>query len=425
MSRILLLGFLIFFLLLGGLASLNAGWLALAIPLSIYLLAVLLSAPPRLNLTVERSLSVERAAPGQPVTVTLQVSNHGDRLLQLSLQDHLPASAVVTDGSSHRLLSLKKDETLLWTYTFTARRGFHVFSHLQASASDLFGLLNIRQDIPTSGQLLILPVAPRVRRIVIRTRSTRVYSGSIPARVGGSGLDFFGVREYQPGDSQHAVNWHVTARHQQQLFANEFEQERVADVGIVLDARRKVNQLGPNLTIFDESILAAASLSDAFLSAGNRVGLLIYGQFVNWTLPGFGKGQREKILHALARAAPGDNQAFAGIYIPRALFPSNSQIVFISPLIDDDVRPLISLRAQGYALIVVCPNSVQFETAHLLENDAVLQASRILSIRRRVTLQRLRHAGVQVVDWDLNRPFEQVVESSLSRPPAFIRAIGR
>jgi hypothetical protein len=44
-------------------------------------------------------------------------------------------------------------------------------------------------------------------------------------------------------------------------------------------------------------------------------------------------------------------------------------------------------------------------------------------MRRRVTLQRLRHAAVQVVDWDISQPFEQVVESSLSRPPSFIRAI--
>ena len=74
-------------------------------------------------------------------------------------------------------------------------------------------------------------------------------------------MDFFGVREYQPGDSLHAVNWRVSARfsshsgdgrESQALFSNEYEQERVADVGIILDARRHVNQLGENLTIFDE-----------------------------------------------------------------------------------------------------------------------------------------------------------------------------
>ena len=433
MSRILLLGFLIFVLLLGGLASFHPGWLELAIPLLVYLLAGFLFASARLDLSVERLISDERVAPGQPVTVSLRITNHAASIRELSLLDPLPENSTVTIGSSRRLVSLKKGETLHWEYTFTSKRGFHAFSMLEASATDLFGLLTVRQSLPTSGQVLVLPAAPRVRRLAIRTRATRVYSGTIPAHQGGPGVDFFGVREYQPGDSLHAVNWRVSARfsshsgdgrESQALFSNEYEQERVADVGIILDARRHVNQLGENLTIFDESILASASLSDAFLASGNRVGLLIYGQFINWSLPGYGKLQRERILHALARAVPGESQAFAGIYIPRSLFPVNSQLVFISPLVDDDIQPLVNLRALGYALIVVSPNAIRFEAAHLRQSEPVRQAARILSMARQVTLQRLRHAGVQVVDWDTASPFEQVVESALARPPSFIRAIG-
>jgi len=423
-SRILLPGFLLLTLLLGGLATFNSGWLELAVPLAVYLLAGFIFAPERLNLVVERMISTERAAPGQPISVELSITNRGSAIRQLLLRDLLPENSTVLSGSARRMLSLKKGETLQWSYTFSGKRGFHAFTHLEASASDMFGILNIHQDLPTRGQVLIIPTAPRVRRIAIRTRATRVYSGTIPARQGGSGVDFFGVREYQPGDPLHAVNWRVSARYSQSLYANEYEQERVADVGLILDARRQSNQLGEKLSIFEESVLATAALSDAFLSAGNRVGLLIYGQYINWTLPGYGKRQREQILHALARAVPGENQAFAGIYIPRSLFPVHSQLVFVSPLNDDDIQPLINLRGQGYALMVVSPNAILYESAHLPRTQAVQQAVRILSLRRQVTLKRLRHAGVQVVDWDISLPFEQVTEAALSRPPAFIRAIG-
>ncbi len=423
MSRILLLSLLLFVLLLGGLATFNAAWLELAIPLAVYLLAGFLLAPERINLSVERTLSMERVAPGQPVTVELLITNHGSSIQQLLLRDPLPDFITVTDGSARRVVSLKKGGKLRWSYTFTGKRGFHTFAALESTVSDPFGLLTVHQNLPTDGQILILPAAPRVRRIAIRTRATRVYSGNIPARQGGPGIDFFGVREYQPGDPLHAVNWRVSARHPQALFANEYEQERVADVGVILDARRHVNQLGADLSIFDESVLAAASLCDAFLASGNRVGLLIYGQFINWTVPGYGKQQRERILHTLARAVPGESQAFAGIYIPRSLFPAHSQLVFISPLLPDDIQPLVRLRAQGYSLIVVSPNPVRFEAASLPPDETVRQAARILAMRRRITLQRLRHAGVQIVDWDVSQPFEQVVESALSRPPSFMRAI--
>jgi uncharacterized protein (DUF58 family) len=358
------------------------------------------------------------------VTIELRLTNHAGSIRQLLLRDPLPPNFKVVDGSALRFVSLKKGQTLIWKYTFCGSRGFHNFSSLDATVSDPLGLLTIHKELPTSGQILILPLSPWVRRLAIRTRVTRVYSGTIPAHQGGVGVDFFGVREYQPGDPQHAVNWRLSARHPQALFANEYEQERVADVGIILDARAQSNQLGTNLSIFDDSVAATASLADAFLASGNRVGLLVYGQFINWTIPGYGKQQRERILQSLARAELGVSQTFSNIYIPRSLFPPHSQLVFISSLLSDDVEALVRLRARGYPLIVVSPDAVRFEASHLPARPTVQQAARILSLQRRVTLQRLRHAGVQVVDWDVTKPFEQVAESALSRPPAFMRAIG-
>jgi hypothetical protein len=74
--------------------------------------------------------------------------------------------------------------------------------------------------------------------------------------------------------------------------------------------------------------------------------------------------------------------------------------------------------------MVISPDPVQFESRLLPQTDEVRYAVRILRLQRHVTLQRLRHAGIQVVDWNVEQPFEQVVESMLSRPPAFLRAIG-
>jgi uncharacterized protein (DUF58 family) len=424
MSRPFLLGFLLIFLVVGGLVTLDPLWLELAIPLAVYLLAGFLLVPEKVDLAITRTLSLERALPGQPVTITLRLTNRGAPLRQLGLRDFLPPFAELTDGSATRLLNLCMGETVEWQYTWVGKRGYHRFEGVEITTGDPFGIVSIRQFIPTAGQVLVLPMMPRVRRIVIRPRVTRVYAGSIPARQGGAGIDFFGVSEYQPGAPMRAVNWHVSARHQQALFVNEYEQERVADVGVILDARLRANDQGQGRSIFEHSVLAAASLSDAFLGAGNRVGLLIYGLFLNWTNPGYGKRQCESILHALARAVPAESQVFSGIYIPRRLFPPKSQIVFVSPLLPDDVEPLIQLRAANYPIMVISPNAVRYEAARLPDEPHFHQAGRILALQRYVTLQRLRHAGVQVVDWDVARPFDQAVESVLSRPPALIRAIG-
>jgi len=142
------------------------------------------------------------------------------------------------------------------------------------------------------------------------------------------------------------------------LYANEFQQERAADVGIILDGRTRTNEFAHGHSLFEHSVQAAAALTDALLSQGNRVGLLVYAAFLRWAIPGYGKIQREKILFALAHARAGGSDVFADLeHLPTRLFPPESQIILVSPLHDDDVKPLVQLRARGYQVLVISPNA--------------------------------------------------------------------
>jgi uncharacterized protein (DUF58 family) len=236
------------------------------------------------------------------------------------------------------------------------------------------------------------------------------------------------VREYHPGDPPRAINWRASAHHVQEdvLFTNEFQQERVADVGIILDGRVRTNEFARGHSLFEFSVQAAAALTDALLTQGNRVGLLVYAAFLNWTLPGYGKFQREKILHALAHARPGGSDVFANFqYLPTRLFPPESQIVLVSPLHDDDLTPLVQLRAMGYQVLIVSPNPVKFELSYLPKNRNVELAGRVIQMERILLVRRIQRAGVQVLDWDVTEPFDQVVKRGLSHPPAWVRAVRR
>jgi uncharacterized protein (DUF58 family) len=144
-------------------------------------------------------------------------------------------------------------------------------------------------------------------------------------------------------------------------------------------------------------------------------------------LPGYGKIQRERILHALANAKTGDSQVFSDLeHLPTRLFPPESQIVFISPLTDDDLRPLIHLRAQGYDVLVVSPNPVKFELSYLpLSDGNVGLAGRVIHMERVLLLQKMQRANIQVLDWDVKEPFDVLVKRRLGRSPAWLRAIRR
>ncbi|UCC64975.1 MAG: DUF58 domain-containing protein, partial [Anaerolineae bacterium] len=221
------------------------------------------------------------------------------------------------------------------------------------------------------------------------------------------------------------INWRLGARHLHTLFTNQFEQESIADVGLILDARQRTNIRSRNGSLFEYSVRATASLAGTFLSDGNRVGLLVYGGFLHWAFPGYGKVQRERILQALARAQMGESLVFDSLeYLPTRFFPAKSQLVLVSPLCWDDLYMLVRLRALGYQVLVISPDPVSFEAQALKGHPGVALAARIAYLERTLLLRKLQQAGIQSVDWRVDRPFDQVVHASLGRVPLWYRAVG-
>jgi hypothetical protein len=94
-------------------------------------------------------------------------------------------------------------------------------------------------------------------------------------------------------------------------------------------------------------------------------------------------------------------------------------------LVPADYNVLLQLRARGYQVMVISPNPVRFELSYLPNRPENSLAGRIVHMEREMLLNKLRHAGLQVLDWDVARPFDKVGLAGLGRPAAWIRAIGR
>jgi uncharacterized protein (DUF58 family) len=138
---------------------------------------------------------------------------------------------------------------------------------------------------------------------------------------------------------------------------------------------------------------------------------------LDWALPGYGKVQRERILQSLARAETGESMIFEKLEnLPKRLLPANSQLVLISPLHADDLPVLVHLRARGYALLVISPDPITFELAAHDEDDrSVNLAARLARFERKLMLNRLSQAGVQILDWDVNIPLDGAIHMTLAR----------
>ena len=402
-----------------GLAALNGGIIALTIPLLIYLGLALVRRPEAIRLTGERTIGADRIAVGEPITVRLHLTNDGPPLGELRVEDSVAPGLEVVAGQTQVLASPATGESVSLEYSVRGGRGAYRFQYALVTALDDFGLFQRQARIPTAASVLIHPTTQKLRPIPIRPPRTRGFAGPIPARQGGSGTDFFAVREYQTGDRLRAVNWHVSARHDDRIFSTVFEQERIADIGLILDARQQHDVRTTHGSLFEHSVQATASLAEAFLNAGNRVGLLVYGSGIEGVFPGYGRVQHNRLLRALARAATGHHFVFEKLdRLPTRFFPAQSQIVFVGPLANDDVPTLGRLRALGYGVMVVSPDPIAFEMRALGATPRTQYAYRIARAERRLNLQTLSRRGVQVVDWDVALPLDAVLRTALARQPA-------
>ena len=241
--RGLLVSLLIYGLVLGGLGTLNGALIAIAVPLVFYLGAVLVYRPHDVRLRIVRRLGRDHARPRSKVVVTLTITNEGADLDELFVRDKIPLG-LTSDRDVSALISLPAGTSHTLTYHVEGARGSYQFDHTQVTVSEHFGLFQRHIPYPVHSRLNVLPTSPKLRSLQVRPLRTRGFAGPIPSRQGGSGTDFYGVRSYEPGDPPHWINWRLSARHPQEIFTNEFEQERIADVGLIMDARERNNVTG-------------------------------------------------------------------------------------------------------------------------------------------------------------------------------------
>jgi uncharacterized protein (DUF58 family) len=414
MRRASFLVLLASFLFVLGMASRNGTVLAMMMVVIVYLAVAVYFRPGQPSLQAERWLDRSKVVPNTPVEMKVRVVNQGSLLEEVEVSDRTPAGLQVQDGRIESLSTLAPSEETELACTLQGKRGEYVFFELDVRSRETFGLFETTATIAATERLVIHPTPMKMKPVPIRPPQTRGFAGPIPSRQGGTGVDFLIVREYQPGDPLRQINWRVSARAENDLYTTIYEQQRIADVGIILDSREQCDIHVGDQSIFEHGVRAAGALSEIFLNDGNRVGLLVYGAAMTIAFPGMGKIQHERILQVLARAHTGFSYALERLdFLPTRFFPARSQVILISPLTTEDVSVMGFLRARGYAVLVISPNPILFEAGTQATNSSEELARRCAQAERDLMIQGLRRAGVQVVDWDVNQPLEPLVRAAI------------
>ena len=415
-SKVTILVFVLLGLLLGALFTQNQDLVLMMLPFLAYLGIGILQSPSagKTRLQATRSLAKNSLAGITSIQVTVTVSNQGAAIDRLTLIDPHQPGMLLTLGQIQQPAALRTGEKALLKYTFRSERGFFSWKTARVIVSDSFDLIESEIELTAAAEVQVLPELKKFRPFPLRPQRTLHSAGSIPARLGGRGTDFWGVREYHPGDPLRHLDWRLTARHPNKFFTKEFEQEEIADIGLFLDARKKVDLQVDGDSLFEHSVRAAASLAEVFLRQGNRISMLIFGEPEVNLYPGYGKVQLNRILSALTRTTPKLDGSLGGLHFSNVHMFSNRSLIFvISPLAPNDWQLFPRLRAYGYQVLLISPDPFDFARGGLSSDRTTGLATRIARVERQLEINKISQLWIPVIDWQVSQPLSPLVRNAL------------
>ncbi len=393
------------FLLILGLLTREGRFVALVIPLVVYLaLGVIFgSSVPAVN--VSRTVETQRASEGEELKVSLQLRNDGPALEFVEIYDAVPPELEVVEGSNYLVTGLRRGELIELQYSLLLRvKGRYNLGPVTVRSRDLLGFVVHEVTLADTVPLAISPRREDIRRATVRTRRTRPWLGQIPSRSPGLGTDFWSIRDYVSGDEMRRINWKASAR-LDSFFTNELEGERSGDFVIILDAREEV-AIGPaKENAVEMGVRAAVSLAEKLLEGRNRVGLIVMRSVLDWVYPAFGRKQFFRIVDALLSVRPGGQWTLTHLpWVLGRFFPRGCLLIVISPVVDRLAREaILNLRAYGFDVFVLSPSVLDIEAELAEKDEAARVAYSILKMERDANVALLRRFA-PVADWRLEKP---------------------
>lgn len=407
-----------------------------------YVFATMFATHPPTDLSVRREFVVTpdqsdrvySGTPGETVTVRTVVENVGELVIvDARVADGCPETLELVEGSPRTCATLAPGETETIEYQLELERGEHAFDDVSIRTRDLTGTIETTLQ-ESSDESRLIRCLPAVNDVPLGT-STNDYAGDVPTDEGGSGIEFYSVREYEPGDPIRSLDWRRYAR-VRELGTVEYRAERATRVVCVVDARESQYRAGPGTPV-PAAVLSADAALETFrtlLGNGHQTGMIALTdgperettsgsernegdgaqKSVYTVSPGTTSETRysaEELLGMVRRREPDETPLIRSRTGEHATelnceLPGETQVFLFTSLVDDHPLEIVRrLRYWGYVVHVFSPDVL---------GDGGTDAARIARIARENRLDEMRATGAHVVDWGLDESLELRLQRVIS-----------
>lgn len=183
---------------------------------------------------------------------------------------------------------------------YASKRGAIDFDRIRIVSSFPFGMLRKSMTFSAPGRVVVYPKLFRIRRELLWDIRSVEPAGARRSEDGGGSEEFYGLREYRPGDSIKFIDWKHSARIGK-LVSRDMTRLTPPKLMVVVDLNRKDWQETESC---ERAIAFAASLICEAHLEGFEVGLMVEGIPFPVFPPHHSRWHRSRMLHGLGELDP-------------------------------------------------------------------------------------------------------------------------
>jgi len=247
-------------------------------------------------------------------------------------------------------------ETVVATYSFVPeRRGILKVGPMQLRSRFPVGFFERRVTVGKVQEVIVFPRMGRIVGRVEKLSGGEVEAGSsaVGERRKGGSDEFYGLREYRPGDNPHHIYWRSTARYPH-LLLKEFERDEPRRVVVFLDTFAHNDE---GLNRLEKAISFTATVIDSMIRLGWGITLVLFSNAPSIIRCEHGQGIPRRMLKALALLNPStESAAVQAGKVATACREGRSLFVVLGR-----ESPLLRMVAQGEKGAVVNVASAEFD----------------------------------------------------------------
>ena len=216
----------------------------------------------RPRLSIGRRLGSTTVHNGDTTSVTLILSNRGERPLRnISLADEVQGLGV----ASFEMAGLVPDQTASATYRVTCRpRGIYEVGPATVTTRDPLGLAELPAEPGPIDRIVVYPTVEDLTGFPMTRGQDPAINASRPEHSQRGGEDFYTLREYQRGDDLRRIHWPSSAK-TEELMIRQLETPWQSRALVLLDVRQSAYE---SADAFETAVSGAASVITHLVRSG-------------------------------------------------------------------------------------------------------------------------------------------------------------